>query len=76
MTTAITLNDDERRGLAWRKASLSTNNGACVEVAAGRQKIVLRDSKDPEGPVLVFTHAEWAAFLDGAKGGEFENLLG
>ncbi|MCG5214675.1 DUF397 domain-containing protein [Streptosporangium sp. KLBMP 9127] len=31
----------------------------------------MRDSKNPAGPVLRFTHGEWAAFLDGAKSGEF-----
>lgn len=34
--------------------------------------VALRDSKDPTGPVLVFTSAEWAAFLAGAKDGEFD----
>jgi hypothetical protein len=32
----------------------------------------MRDSKDPNSPVLTFTHQEWAAFLDGAKRGEFD----
>ncbi|HKT05478.1 MAG TPA: DUF397 domain-containing protein, partial [Rugosimonospora sp.] len=32
----------------------------------------VRDSKDPHGPVLEFTAAEWSAFVDGAKGGEFD----
>ncbi|WP_327048120.1 DUF397 domain-containing protein [Microbispora sp. NBC_01189] len=34
--------------------------------------IAVRDSKDPEGPALLFTPAEWAAFLDGVRAGEFE----
>jgi hypothetical protein len=58
---------------AWRKARKSGNNGACVEVrtapGGGAQ---VRDSKDQSGPVLTFTAAEWDAFLDGAKGGEFD----
>jgi hypothetical protein len=59
--------------LVWRKASKSGNNGQCVEVAfldAGA--VAVRDSKDPEGPVLTFTPAEWGAFLDGARKGEFD----
>jgi Domain of unknown function (DUF397) len=32
----------------------------------------VRDSKDPAGGVLVFTRAEWLAFLGGAKDGEFD----
>lgn len=37
--------------------------------------VAVRDSKDPNGPVLMYTAAEWRAFLDGAKKGEFDNLV-
>jgi hypothetical protein len=60
--------------LAWRKAQLSVANGQCVEVAPTEGMIVIRDSKDPSGPVLRYTTAEWQAFLDGAKKGEFDDL--
>lgn len=63
------------RDLAWRKAERSVNNGACVELAPSAGMIAMRDSKDPEGPVLMYTKAELAAFLDGAKKGEFDDLL-
>ncbi|WP_308016135.1 DUF397 domain-containing protein [Nonomuraea aurantiaca] len=33
--------------------------------------MAIRDSKDPHGPALIFTSGEWAAFLAGAKDGEF-----
>jgi hypothetical protein len=68
------LTDLERMSLVWRKAKLSTNNGACVEVASAVGKVALRDSKDPCGPVLVCTSAEWGAFLDSIKNGEFDGL--
>ncbi|WP_261575474.1 DUF397 domain-containing protein [Frankia gtarii] len=56
----------------WRKSSYSAGNGgACVEVATSPDAIAVRDSKDPDGPVLVFTPAEWTAFLAGARDGEF-----
>jgi hypothetical protein len=59
--------------LVWRKASKSGQNGQCVEVAfLDGERIAVRDSKDPGGPVLSFTAAEWDAFVDGAKGGEFD----
>ena len=56
----------------WRKATASQGNGECVEVAFVSGAVAMRDSKDPQGPALVFTAPEWDAFLDGAKGGEFE----
>ena len=55
----------------WHKSSHSGNNG-CVEVAHGEDQIAVRDSKDPSGPVLMFTAHEWRAFLDGVRDGEFD----
>ena len=56
----------------WRKSSLSTTNG-CVEVALVGDRIAVRDSKqEGRGPVLEFTAIEWAAFLGGVRGGEFD----
>lgn len=51
-------------GVSWRKSSYSgTNGGDCVEVAAALPAaIAIRDSKDPDGPKLIFTPADWAAF--------------
>jgi hypothetical protein len=62
-------------GLQWRKAAASSGNGACVELAAAPTGAVyMRDSKDPQGGRLTFTRREIAAFLDGAKCGEFDDL--
>ena len=48
----------------WRKSSYSGGNGGnCVEVAATLpDAVAVRDSKDPDGPKLIFTPAAWAAF--------------
>jgi Domain of unknown function (DUF397) len=48
----------------------------CVEAGtcACGGDVLVRDTKDREGPVLRFTPAEWAAFLAGAKAGEFDHL--
>ena len=58
----------------WLKSRKSGANGQCVEVAETRGMIAVRDSKDPSGPILTYTRAEWEAFLDGAKKGEFDHL--
>ncbi|HEY3718307.1 MAG TPA: DUF397 domain-containing protein [Jatrophihabitantaceae bacterium] len=56
----------------WRKAARSNGSSACVEVAFPPDgTVAVRDSKDPSGPVLTFTAAEWDAFAAGMAGGEF-----
>lgn len=60
----------------WIKASISGDQGACVEQRATDGIIEVRDSKGAgTGPVPRFTRQEFAAWLDGAKGGEFDHLL-
>ncbi|MEU8887445.1 DUF397 domain-containing protein [Streptomyces sp. NPDC048442] len=50
--------------LTWIKSSYSSNEGPeCVEVAATPGTVHIRDSKDPQGPLLAFGHSEWSAFL-------------
>lgn len=58
----------------WIKSSHSgPTGGNCVEMAHlyGGQ-VAVRNSRHPEGPALLFTAEEWAAFLAGAKDGEFD----
>jgi hypothetical protein len=60
---------DDRR---WRKSSYSANNSACVEISERPETIALRDSKDPEGPIIEVARADWRAFVDAVKRGEFD----
>jgi Domain of unknown function (DUF397) len=57
-----------KRALNWRKSSYSGNNGGqCVEVTM-RGPILVRDSKDPHGPVLAFMPETWRKFARQIKG--------
>lgn len=52
--------------VAWRRSRRCESN-ACVEWAPTDDGVAIRDSKDPDGAVLRFSRAEWAAFLTGIK---------
>ena len=57
----------------WRKSHRSGGGDNCVEVAfAGDGMVGVRDSKNPAGPILKFTPAEWVAFTGGVRDGEFD----
>jgi hypothetical protein len=57
----------------WHKASLSAQNGGCVEVAANLPGIAaVRDSKRPEGGAHVVGRAAFAAFLEDVQGGRYD----
>ena len=58
-------------GAAWHKSAHSGSAG-CVEVATVDGRVGVRDTKDRGGPILVFNHEEWKAFLAGARDGDFD----
>ncbi|MEU4833587.1 DUF397 domain-containing protein [Streptosporangium sp. NPDC023615] len=58
--------------LIWRKSRESEKENECVEVAFSSRLVYMRDSRDPGGPTLSFTHLEWEVFLCAVK----SNLLG
>ena len=55
----------------WHKSTKSADVG-CVEVATLERLVGVRDSKDRQGPVLVFRFDEWDAFTAGVRDGEFD----
>ncbi len=68
------MNNEGTADAEWFTSSRTTANNSCVEVAFLEGGTVgLRDSKDNgKGPVLIFTPAEWDAFLGGVQDGEFD----
>ena len=66
------MNSDTR----WIMSSRSTGNGgSCVEARRYSGLIEVRNSKNPDAGTVRFTTQEWDSFLDGAKKGEFDELL-
>jgi hypothetical protein len=58
----------KKESVVWRRHSPT---GDCVEVAGVDGHVWVRDSKDPDSPVLSFTPTEWQHFLDGVDAGDF-----
>jgi hypothetical protein len=62
--------------LVWQKSRRSNPSGNCVEMAELPDgDIAIRNSRDPHGPVLVYSRAEIEAFIGGAKDGDFDHLI-
>ncbi|MCD9904601.1 DUF397 domain-containing protein [Streptomyces sp. MT29] len=59
---------------AWSKSSYSGAEGnACVETAVLTSQVGVRDSKDKQGPALVFPRASWTTFVSGLRDVEFQD---
>ncbi|MFD8023688.1 DUF397 domain-containing protein [Streptomyces lavendulae] len=75
MTVKNGISAGELIGAAWLKAQASVGVGECIELAGLQEgEVAMRNSRHPDGPALVFTKAELRAFLEGAKGSEFDHL--
>jgi hypothetical protein len=74
--SAVTTATIDLAGVSWRKSRRSGALGNCVELATlVTGEIAVRHSRRPSGPVLVYSRDEMAAFLSGAKDGEFDDLV-
>ena len=70
----VSLTREELRLLGWRKARRSMGNGDCVEAALSSGHILIRDSKDTDGPVLGYWSSSWRRFTGEAKKGQYDTL--
>jgi hypothetical protein len=60
--------------LYWFKSTRSAGAGACVEVAVtATGSIAVRDSKDPDGPMLRFETDAWRGFIESVRSGGFDD---
>ncbi|MFE4621811.1 DUF397 domain-containing protein [Streptomyces mirabilis] len=57
----------------WFKSSYSSGSeGNCLEAADLAPEVAIRDSKDKQGPALVFPRSSWAAFVTGVRASKFD----
>ena len=68
----------ELQGVKWQKSLFSGNgNNNCVEMARLPEgEVAVRNSRDPDGPALIYTRAEVEALIRGARNGDFDDLIG
>ena len=67
------VSESELHRLIWRKATASASDGNCTEVACTYGKVVVRDSKNPRGPMLTFNAIQWRAFIAAIEAGMFDS---
>jgi hypothetical protein len=70
----MNVRDVNRDALEWRIAKKS-GGGNCIEVARAHGMIAVRHSRRPDAEMILYSVGEFEAFLDGAKKGEFDDLL-
>ncbi|MEU8344784.1 DUF397 domain-containing protein [Spirillospora sp. NPDC048832] len=66
------MTDPSHSPLDWRKATASQGSQGCVELAPLPELVAVRDSKDPEGPMLLFGRAAWRHLAERVNRGELD----
>ena len=64
--------DPGGRPVLWRKSSYSSDSANCVEFAPAAHHVSVRDSKDPDGPVLRFAAQSWRDFVATVREGQLD----
>ncbi|GAA2131623.1 DUF397 domain-containing protein [Streptomyces synnematoformans] len=78
MTTQIgrAVMSPELKGAVWKKSSRSGGSESqcveCADVTQTHARIAVRDSKDPEGPALLFTREAFSGFIAAVRRNEFD----
>jgi uncharacterized protein DUF397 len=62
---------ERNRPRQWRTSSRCESAG-CVEVLIEDDRVVMRQSADPDGSRLAFSHGAWAAFLETLRSGALD----
>lgn len=53
--------------MSWHKSTYSRALGNCVEVGTGHALVAVRDSQDPDGPVIDVSAKAWTEFTKHVK---------
>jgi hypothetical protein len=59
--------------IQWRRPERCSGESTCVEVAFASERVLVRNSEEPDGAVAAFSRAEWAAFVAAVKADEFNS---
>ncbi|MFN2497356.1 MAG: DUF397 domain-containing protein [Pseudonocardiaceae bacterium] len=62
-TSSYSANGSACVEVGWHTSGYSVGRGNCVQVAPAPDTLLVRDSKDPDGPTLTISHPAWHAFL-------------